>query len=70
MTGIGAVAFYHAAFGQGRGPILLNDVQCSGSESRLADCPSGVVRNCGHYEDAGVRCNAQSGTLYYFMLNY
>ena len=60
---IGAVPLYSAAFGQGSGPILLNNVQCSGSESRLANCPSGIVRWCGHNEDAGVRCNTRSGTL-------
>ena len=53
----GAVAIIYA-FPGGTGAIHLDDLHCTGNESRLIDCPhSGVgVQNCGHYEDAGVRC--------------
>ena len=52
----GAVAIY--TFSDGSGLILLDDLHCTGRESRLIDCPHrGVgVHNCGHSEDAGVRC--------------
>ena len=42
----------------GTGQILLDDLRCTGSESRLIDCShSGVGNhNCDHTDDAGVRC--------------
>ena len=51
-------AFRLATFGPGIGNIWLDNVDCVGTEARLADCPSnGVgVHNCIHLEDAGVRC--------------
>ena len=56
----GATAFSNAVFGGGTGPIILDDVRCSGSESRLVSCSHrGIgIHGCSHAEDAGVRCRA------------
>nr|XP_058154184.1 deleted in malignant brain tumors 1 protein-like isoform X13 [Dasypus novemcinctus] len=47
-----------AHFGAGSEKILLDDVQCTGSESHLGQCKHGARDgpNCGHLEDAGVVC--------------
>ena len=51
-------------FTLGTGQIWLDDVQCSGLETRLIDCPSATlgVHNCNHVEDAGVSCFPLSNT--------
>ena len=56
----GAVAYTSAYFGRGTGPILLDDVACYGYESRLTSCRyDPFTYDCGHYEDAGVRCQGR-----------
>ena len=57
----GAVVRSLAFFGRGDGPAWLDDVHCSGTESRLVNCLSNRVgyHNCDHSEDAGVTCQSK-----------
>ena len=50
----------NAFYGQGSGPINVDDPGCTGSEQRLIDCPFSPIHNCAHSEDAGVDCNLMS----------
>lgn len=56
---LGATGQSFAHFGQGTGPIQLDNVQCSGTETQLRDCSLIRTHNCAHYEDAGVTCVGQ-----------
>ena len=53
-------ALLNAYFGQGTGQIVLDDVQCTGSENKILACKSPPIfrisSNCDHSDDAGVRC--------------
>uniref|UniRef100_A0A4W3GVC7 Neurotrypsin n=1 Tax=Callorhinchus milii TaxID=7868 RepID=A0A4W3GVC7_CALMI len=55
-----------AYFGEGSGPIFLDDVQCTGNELSIDQCAKSLwgEHNCGHKEDASVSCNPlRDGTL-------
>lgn len=48
-----------AFYGQGKDPVLLDDLACTGQEKVLWDCknPGWYKQNCGHGEDVGVDCS-------------
>ncbi|CAB1345700.1 unnamed protein product [Coregonus sp. 'balchen'] len=46
------------AFPQGKDPIYLDELKCTGKEGNLWQCPaSDKSHDCGHKEDAGVVCS-------------
>ena len=62
---LGATAYDSAHFGSGTGPIHINGVSCSGSESRLLDCSYGTnTTGDSHSEDAGVQCQPGKENTY------
>ena len=53
-----------AYFGQGTGPIWLDNIACVGNESILASCGHlglNITRNCTHSKDVGVTCHGAQG---------
>ncbi|KAK3599041.1 hypothetical protein CHS0354_012526 [Potamilus streckersoni] len=56
----GATAIGSSYFGAGSGPILLDDVNCQGTESSISRCLYSSTHNCQHTEDVGVRCSTGS----------
>ena len=50
-------SYYYYVYGQGTGPILMDDVACTGLEDGLINCTfDNNTGDCNHYYDAGVRC--------------
>lgn len=51
-------ATHNAEFGEGNGPIFLDDLTCSGTEDSILHCGrSRFNHNCDHSDDAGAVCS-------------
>ena len=63
---LGGVPLNKGFFGNGSGPIILDNVVCQGTESSLLECATNPIgeHNCDHSEDAGVRCEGAFNTSF------
>ena len=58
--GNATAARYSAFYGQGSGPIWLDNVNCVGAEGTIRSCSHAGWGNhdCSHSEDASINCTA------------
>ena len=65
--GTATAAKHWAAYGEGSGPIWLDDVNCVGTESFISYCSHNGwgSHNCDHREDASVNCRPGNLTCCY-----
>lgn len=56
---------YKGFFGRGHDQVWLDDIECTGQEKSLADCPHRGFgeHDCDHNEDAGIICSGRTHSL-------
>ena len=61
LNPVGAITVTSASFGQGVGPIWLDNVNCNGSEPDIDSCSHNAwgSHNCSHHKDVGVICRGK-----------
>ena len=65
----GAIARYRGYYGQGEGPVWLDNVRCNRTwDMSLLECPHRpipmiMVNSCDHTKDAGVQCRDDQGQV-------
>lgn len=58
-----------SVYGHGNGTILLDDLECLGSESNLFECgKKSGSHDCTHQEDAAVVCGGKAIHILYMLL--
>ena len=58
---------HNAAFGEGTGAIVLDNVNCLGSEVSLTSCSHSIPNSDAHSEDAGIRCHSCTLAILYLL---
>jgi len=72
QVGIGTLGI-PTNFGQGSGRILLDNVICSENDTVLTSCGHygvGIVQNCDHSKDVGVKCYGMTKLFYQLLATY
>ena len=60
-----ATAYSFARYGQGTGPIHLDNVACTGTEDALVNCTyDSDTSDCSHFEDASVLCQREHSVIF------
>ena len=66
---IDATVYTDTRFGQGTGPIFVDNTGCTGVEPRLLACDYDThTADCTHAEDAGLRCSGRCTCRYYYCI--
>ena len=63
-------ALSRGQFGEGTGSVFMDNVNCTGQETSLEECPYNGwgVHNCGYGESAGVICEGNCTMCRYKMV--
>ena len=64
---------YYARYGQGDGPIHMTNLDCTGEEESLFDCPydgADSHQYCRHYEDVSIECAGKCYTAILIASHY
>ena len=55
---------------RGRGDIILDSVECGGSERMIRECSISTDITCDHSNDAGVRCSHRGEAMNRILRDY
>ena len=66
MTLISGASAQTYKYTEGTWYIYINDLNCTGEEESIWDCPQNGLSNysCNHYQDASVICQCKLNTMH------